>query len=215
MGRRGGIVALLERGRGVWNHSPGLPQQQVTSRSLRRLLAPSRQTGLNALAPPQNRGGPAQRLSGLLHGGDQQASLSAAVQRSDRRNTRGAGPLKPEASTRNCVLSLFRWSREGQRAAVPLLQQRGRHQLSADALGAVCSPEAHHGAASGGGQGRDRQPGPHRPGKSAREGFYGEEQGGKRHVFFFCCRCFRFTGWRIRVVSSRCRVTREESQPST
>lgn len=78
------------------------------------------------------------------------------------------------------MFSLFRWSREGQRPAVPVLQQRGRDQLPADALRAVCSPKAHHGAASGGGQGCDGQPGPHRPGKDVcgggcRDGGAGQE----------------------------------------
>lgn len=66
----------------------------------------------------------------------------------------------------NFFLPYCRRPGEKQRAALDLLQQRGRHQLPADALRAVRSPEAHHGAASGGGEGGHRQPGPHRPGNN-------------------------------------------------
>lgn len=60
----------------------------------------------------------------------------------------------------------FRCSRARQHASLPLLQQRGRDQLPAHALGTVRSPEADHGAASGRRTGRHRQPGPHCPGNT-------------------------------------------------
>ncbi len=64
-----------------------------------------------------------------------------------------------------CDFFCVRTPRPRQSAPLPLLQQRGCDQLSADALSAVCPPEAHHCAQSCCWQSGHRQPGPYSQGK--------------------------------------------------
>lgn len=120
---------------------------------------------------------------------------------------------------KNFFLPYSRWPGQKQRAALDLLQQRGRHQLPANALCAVRSPEAHHGAASGGREGGHRQPGPHRPGNNIHTAPHNkspEKPTLMLSVTLLLLLLFtRFTAWKTRAASSPCRVTLEGSRPST
>lgn len=177
VGRSGGTVTLQQRRRNVWDHSSGLPQQQVTSCReplMTRLLRWNRVNAprVSVTRSPSSESWQPDSTDLWTSSPWRSTNLPACCSTEVRGTVQHPECclINLDRSGDNRVFSLFRWSREGQRPAVPVLQQRGRDQLPADALGAVRSPKAHHGAASGRGQGRDGQPGPHRPGKNVPRG---------------------------------------------
>lgn len=227
MGRGGRLATLQQRRRSVWDHGSGLPQQPVRQNPLR----PRDRSNIWVhvlLCCDEVRAAfmvllfllriVAARLNGSLDffTVEIKKPLCLLQYRGESPSPRPCVHLICPRTNLKRRLSSSRRPRSRQRAALALLQQRGRDQLPAHALRAVRPPEAHHGAASGRREGRHRQPGPHCPGNTATprlaECF---RHVPTRRLLILLLLFGRFTVWRTRAASSPCRVTQGGSQPST
>lgn len=160
--------------------------------------------------PPQNRRSATQRISGFLHGGDQQASLSAAVQRSEEPQKLLSGSLtwKPQQEAACCVCS----GGPGRGSVPPSPCYSSEDVISCQLTRSVqCAHQkpitvlrAAAGRVVTGSQ-------DHTVRVRTSSRFFRRSRTGNA----ISSSDFRFTVWRIRAASSPCRVTLEESQPFT